>query len=221
MVLHQDGLENNEIGDIRKIKIVRPDDQKFLEDPNAIKGIRGRRRVLCPVRVAPINGPNRPVINSSPLQQQQQHTTYNFTSDNKRPAETTPVSRATQPGGRRSASPASPSPVRPNRTLALRQNTSQSHHKTKYPSVPVLESDKSDYDQTVKVLESAALLAVPRQLPVAEQDNQQHKKRSLEMASRTLVASLKSSPPKSAECLSHRFSTSAIHGNYRQTRNVH
>ena len=55
MVLHQDGLENNEIGDIRKIKIVRPDDQKFLEDPNAIKGIRGRRRVLCPVRVAPIS----------------------------------------------------------------------------------------------------------------------------------------------------------------------
>ena len=56
MMLHQDGsLENNEIGDMRKIKIVRPDDQKFLEDPNAIKGIRGRRRVLCPVRVAPIS----------------------------------------------------------------------------------------------------------------------------------------------------------------------
>ena len=55
MVLHQDGLENNEIGDMRKIKIVRPDDQQFLEDPNAIKGIRGRRRVLCPVRVAPIS----------------------------------------------------------------------------------------------------------------------------------------------------------------------
>ena len=44
----------------------------------------------------------------------------------------------------------------------------------------------------------------------AEQDNQQHKRLSLEMASRTLVASLKSSPPKSAECPSHRFSTSAI-----------
>jgi hypothetical protein len=73
------------------------------------RSTHGRQRVS-------INGPNRPVINSSPLQQQQQHTTYNFTSDNKRPAETTPVSRATQPGGRRSASPASPSPVRPNRT---------------------------------------------------------------------------------------------------------
>jgi hypothetical protein len=160
------------------------------------------------------------VINSSPPQQQQQQQQHTTSPAKRSGTKTTPVSRATQPRGR-SASPASPSPVRPNRTLALRQNTSQSHHKTKYPSVPVLESDKSDYDQTVKVLESAALLAVPRQLPVAEQDNQQHKRLSLEMASRTLVASLKSSPPKSAECLSHRFSTSAIHGNYRQTRNVH
>jgi hypothetical protein len=56
MMLHQDGLENNEIGDMRgRLKSFDPFDQKFLEDPNAIKGIRGRRRVLCPVRVAPIS----------------------------------------------------------------------------------------------------------------------------------------------------------------------
>ena len=112
-------------------------------------------------------------------------------------AETTPVSRATQPGGRRSASPASPSLVRPNRTWALRQNTSQSQ-KSKYPSVPVLESQVRLRSNSKSPRVSSAPCS-PRQLPVAEQANQQHKRLSLEMASRTLVASLEKvySPPKS------------------------
>ena len=111
-----------------------------------------------------INGPNRPVINSSPPQQQ--HTT-------------TPA------------------------TTSARLKLHQSH------------------EQLSLVVEEAPAQLV-RVKVQAEQDNQQHKRLSLEMASRTLVASLKSnSPPKSAECpSSHRFSTSAI-GNYRQTRNVH
>lgn len=194
MALHQEGLENNEGGDLRKTKIVRPEDQKFLEDPMAIKGIRGRRRVLCPVRVIPINGPNRPVVNTSPPQQQQAQATTIISPAKINGSKTTPVSRAAQSRGR-SASPASPSPVRPNRTSALRQNTTQSQ-KSKYPSVPVLESQVRMRSNSKSPRVSSAPCS-PRQLPVVEQDAKQLKRRSLEMASKASVASLKLTPPKS------------------------
>ena len=191
MTLNQDGLENNESCEIRKTKIVRPED-KIMEEPAAVKGIRGRRRVLCPVRVAPINGPNRTVVNSSPPQQTAQ--TSATTSPAKSSGKTTPVTRAAQSRGR-SASPASPSPVRPNRTSALRQNTTQSQ-KAKCPSVPALESQVRLRANSKSPRVSSAPCS-PRQLPVAEQDAQQLKRRSLEMASRTSNSSPKSSPPKS------------------------
>lgn len=191
--LHQDGLENNESGDARKTKIVRPED-KILEEPVVVKGIRGRRRVLCPVRVAPANGSNRPVTNISPPQQIQSSLASSNSPAKASSGKSTPVTRAAQSRGR-SASPASPSPVRPNRTSALRQNTTQSQ-KTKSPSVPVLESQVRLRANSKSPRVSSAPCS-PRQLPMTEQDVQQLKRRSLEMASKTINGTPKSSPPKS------------------------
>lgn len=195
MSLHQDGLENNEVGELRKTKIVRPED-KMMDEPAVVKGIRGRRRVLCPVRVAPTNTPNRPFIHSSPPQQQQQQPSpaASLSPAKTMSGKSTPVSRASQSRGR-SASPASPSPVRPNRTSALRQNTTQSQ-KTKSPSVPALESQVRLRANSKSPRVSSAPCS-PRQLPVADQDTNQLKRRSLEMATKATNGSPKCSPPKS------------------------
>ena len=121
------------------VRIIRPEDKNPPED--AVKGIRGRRRVLYPVKVAPVNN-HRP-INS------------------------------------RSASPASPSPVRPNRTSALRQNNSTNQQqRIKCPSAPALESQSRLRGSSVKSPRVSSAPCSPRQPPQPQQLN----RRSLEVA---------------------------------------
>ena len=182
--LHQDASESSssEFVEIRKTRIVRPEDKAVNEEQ--IKGIRGRRRALYPVRVAPANG--RPV--SQPAASNQQPVGL------VTPPKNTAVSRtASSPRGR-SASPASPSPVRPNRTSALRQNTS-SQKTQKSPSVPALESQQVRLRTNSKSPRVSSAPCSPRTLPQPEQETQM-KRRSLEVTklSNGSLASVKTTP---------------------------
>lgn len=193
--LHHDASESSssEFVEIRKTRIVRPDDKAASSDDQP-KVIRGRRRVLYPVRVAPANG--RPV--SQPVaSNQQQPVGFSSPPKGSASAKSAAVSRTAQSPRGRSASPASPSPVRPNRTSALRQNTASSQ-KSKSPSAPALESQVRLRANSRSPRVSSAPCS-PRTLPQPEHEAQQLKRRSLEVTklSNGSLASLKTTPPKS------------------------
>lgn len=151
------------------VRIIRPDDKtmhnpSLQEDDAAVKGIRGRRRVLYPVRVAPTNNAPAPsIVNNRNVSSKVTTTSRNS----------------------RSASPASPSPVRPNRTSALRQNNSSSQQqRAKCPSAPALES-QSRLRVSSKSPRVNSAPCSPRQPPI--QSQQQLNRRSLEMTGTTKI----------------------------------
>ena len=147
------------------VRIIRPDDKtihnpSLQEDDGTVKGIRGRRRVLYPVRVAPTNSAPAPSI----------------VNNRNGSSKATTASRNS-----RSASPASPSPVRPNRTSALRQNNSSNQQqRAKCPSAPALES-QSRLRVSSKSPRVNSAPCSPRQPPVQSLQQQQLNRRSFEM----------------------------------------
>lgn len=186
--LQQDGIENGtEFGDARRTRIVRPEDKIMQLDEANVKGIRGRRRVLCPVRVAPANnGPNRPATVQTPTPASTTTTT---------PPKNTIVIRTSSQSRGRSASPASPSPVRPNRTSALRQNSTHPQ-KAKAAAAESLTPVRLRPNSKSPRISSAP--CSPRQPPQVDEaaTPQQLKRRSLEVTAK-VGSYQKSSPPKS------------------------
>lgn len=188
--LQHDGTENNcaEGGELRRTRIIRPDEKISQVEEPAIKGIRGRRRVLYPVRVAPAcNGPNRPPAAQPP-------STTITTAAVTSPPKNTAVARTSSQSRGRSASPASPSPVRPNRTSALRQTTTQTQ-KTKTSPMDSLQVRLRPNNKSPRV---SSAPCSPRQPPQMDETAvQQLKRRSLEVTCKTGSSPIKSSPPKS------------------------
>ncbi len=173
MSLQRDGCGSNEsLGDVRRTRITRPEDKSnLLEDPACVKGIRGRRRVLYPVRVAPVSN-NRPAV------QQQQTQGPSIT-----PPKTTAVVRTSSQSRGRSASPASPSPVRPNRTSALRQTTAT--QQTQKSKTAPMESLQVRLRPNMKSPRISSAPCSPRQPPQPEESTiQQLKRRSLEVTAK-------------------------------------
>ena len=183
-------MENvTEGGDARRTRIIRPEDKimQQMEEPNT-KGIRGRRRVLYPVRVAPAStGPNRSVaVQPAPP-----------TATTTPPKNTIVIRTSSQSRGR-SASPASPSPVRPNRTSALRQNSSHTlKGKTASPESAMTPQVRLRPNNKSPRISSAP--CSPRQLPQADESSagaNQIKRRSLEVTCK-VGSYQRTSPPKS------------------------
>ena len=108
------------------------------------------------------------------------------------------LARAVQSRGR-SASPASPSPVRPNRTSALRQTTTQ---KSRYPSTPALDTQTNSANLQVRLRTNSksprsvnSAPCSPRQ-PTTEDIQPGSKRQSLD--GKTVTVSKGDSPPQKA-----------------------
>jgi len=106
------------------------------------------------------------------------------------------LTRAVQSRGR-SASPASPSPVRPNRTSALRQTTTQ---KARYPSTPALDTQTNSANLQVRLRPNSRSPRSVNSAPVSprqtttEDMQPTNKRQSLD--GKTVTVSKGDSPPQ-------------------------
>ena len=198
-----------------KTKIVKPETggSSALDEPELEeRGVRGRRRVLYPIRVTPLSGTSRTV--SQPKISTGELTFFFFfkwfffrrqimltVAHPGNTGRNLALARAVQSRGRSAspASPASPSPVRPNRTSALRQTTTQ---KSRYPSTPALDTQTTSNNPQVRLRSSSRSPRSVNSAPVSPRqvttDDIQPGSKRQSLDGKTVTVSKSDSPPQKA-----------------------